>query len=54
MTMRRDDCIRALGAHRGEAIIVATYQAAFDLMRVAPHPLNYLSVGAMARRRRTR
>jgi phosphonopyruvate decarboxylase len=47
MAMRRDDCIRALAMHRGDAIIVATYQAAFDLMRVAPHPLNYLSVGAM-------
>jgi sulfopyruvate decarboxylase subunit beta len=47
MAMRRDDCIRALAAHRGEAIVVATYQAAFDLMRIVPHPLNYLSVGAM-------
>ena len=47
MAMRRDDCICALGAHRGEAIVVATYQAAFDLMRIAPNPLNYLSVGAM-------
>jgi len=47
MAMRRDDCIRALAAQRGEAIVVATYQAAFDLMRIAPHPLNYLSVGAM-------
>ncbi len=47
MAMRRDDCIRALTAHRGDAIVVATYQSAFDLMRIAPHPLNYLSVGAM-------
>jgi sulfopyruvate decarboxylase subunit beta len=47
MAMRRDDCIRALARHRGEAIVVATYQAAFDLMRIAPHKLNYLSVGAM-------
>jgi phosphonopyruvate decarboxylase len=47
MTMRRDDCIRALARHRGDAIVVATYQAAFDLMRIDPHPLNYLSVGAM-------
>ena len=47
MPMRRDDCIRALARHRGSAVIVATYQAAFDLMRVGPHPLNYLSVGAM-------
>jgi sulfopyruvate decarboxylase subunit beta len=47
MAMRRDDCIRALARFRGDAIVVATYQAAFDLMRIAPHPLNYLSVGAM-------
>ena len=47
MTMRRDNCIRALARHRGDAIVVATYQAAFDLMRIAPHSLNYLSVGAM-------
>jgi phosphonopyruvate decarboxylase len=47
MAMRRDDCIRALAAHRGDAVVVATYQAAFDLMRIGPHALNYLSVGAM-------
>ncbi|HET7884431.1 MAG TPA: thiamine pyrophosphate-dependent enzyme, partial [Acetobacteraceae bacterium] len=47
MPMRRDDCVRALARHRGDAIVVATYQAAFDLMRIAPDPLNYLSVGAM-------
>ena len=47
MPMRRDDAIRAIVAQRGDAIIVATYQAAFDLMRVGPHPLNYLSIGAM-------
>jgi sulfopyruvate decarboxylase subunit beta len=47
MPIRRDDCVRALARHRGDAIVVATYQAAFDLMRIAPHPLNYLSVGAM-------
>lgn len=45
--MPRDACIAALARHRGDAVIVATYQAAFDLMRVAPHPLNYLSIGAM-------
>jgi sulfopyruvate decarboxylase subunit beta len=47
MAMRRDDCIRALAAHRGDAVVVATYQAAFDLMRIGPHALNYLSVGVM-------
>lgn len=51
MTMPRDDAVRAVVRHRsgpgGDAAIVAAYQAAFDLMRVGPHPLNYLSVGAM-------
>jgi phosphonopyruvate decarboxylase len=47
MSMRRDDAIRALTRQRGGAVIVATYQAAFDLMRIDPHNLNYLSIGAM-------
>lgn len=47
MAMRRDDCIRIIAAHRGDAVIVATYQAAFDLMRISANPLNYLSIGAM-------
>ena len=47
MVMRRDDCLRILARHRGDAIVVATYQAAFDWMRIAPHPLNYVSIGAM-------
>jgi sulfopyruvate decarboxylase subunit beta len=47
MPMRRDDCVRLIAQHRDGAVIVATYQAAFDLMRLAPHPLNYLSIGAM-------
>lgn len=45
--MRRDDALRILARHRGNAIVVATYQAAFDWMRIAPHPLNYVSIGAM-------
>lgn len=45
--IRRDEAVERIARLRGEAIIVATYQAAFDLMRVAPHPLNYLSIGAM-------
>ena len=47
MTMRRDDAIGAIIAHRDHAVIVATYQAAFDLMRIDPNPLNYVSIGAM-------
>lgn len=46
--MRRDHALQVLARHRGDDdIVVATYQAAFDWMRLAPHPLNYLSVGAM-------
>ena len=46
--MRRDHCLQQLARHRrDDDIVVATYQAAFDWMRLAPHPLNYLSVGAM-------
>lgn len=45
--MKRDACLRLLARHvRGEAI-VATYQAAFDWMEIAPRDLNYLSIGAM-------
>ena len=47
MTMLRDDAIRTMIAHRDHAVIVATYQAAFDLMRIDPNPLNYVSIGAM-------
>lgn len=45
--MRRDDCLRALARHCDGAIVVPAYQAAFDWLRIAPGPLNYLSVGAM-------
>ena len=45
--MKRDDCIRALARHRTNQVVVAAYHAAFDLMRVHPHPLNFVSVGAM-------
>lgn len=45
--MRRDHCIEVLARHRTNQIVVAAYHAAFDLMRIQPHPLNYLSIGAM-------
>lgn len=45
--MRRDDALAALARLRTDEIVVATYQAAFDWMRIAPHPLNYVSIGAM-------
>jgi phosphonopyruvate decarboxylase len=47
MSMRRDDALRLLARLRTDEIVVATYQAAFDWMRIAPHALNYVSIGAM-------
>lgn len=45
--MKRDACLKLLARHVREEAIVATYQAAFDWMRIAPRDLNYLSIGAM-------
>lgn len=45
--IRRDDCIRAILAHRGDAAIIAVYNTAMDLLRLAPSPLNLYSAGAM-------
>jgi len=45
--MRRDDCIRAILAHRGDAVIMAVYNAGLDLRRLSPSPLNLYSAGAM-------
>jgi phosphonopyruvate decarboxylase len=45
--MKRDACLRLLAARVRDEAIVATYQAAFDWMAIAPRDLNYLSIGAM-------
>jgi phosphonopyruvate decarboxylase len=45
--MKRDECLRLLAAHVRDEAVVATYQAAFDWMAVAPRDLNYVSIGAM-------
>lgn len=45
--MKRDECLRALARHLTDEIVVATYQAAFDWLVIRPHPLNYVSIGAM-------
>jgi sulfopyruvate decarboxylase subunit beta len=45
--MKRDECLALLAARVREEAVVATYQAAFDWMRIAPRDLNYLSIGAM-------
>ncbi len=45
--MKRDLCLLELARHRTDQIVVAVYHAAFDWMRIQPHPLNFFSVGAM-------
>ena len=45
--MRRDDCIAAILAHRGDAAIMAVYNTGLDLRRLAPSALNLYSAGAM-------
>lgn len=45
--MRRDECLRRLARHHDDQIVVAVYQAAFDWVQIRPHPLNYISTGAM-------
>lgn len=45
--MKRDECLRLLAAKVRDEAIVATYQAAFDWMAMAPRDLNYVSIGAM-------
>ncbi len=45
--MKRDECLKVLAPHVGEDIVVAVYSTAFDWLAIRPHPLNYISVGAM-------
>ncbi len=46
--MKRDDCLRALARHVTDAdIVLPVYSTAFDWIDIRPHPLNYLSHGAM-------
>jgi sulfopyruvate decarboxylase subunit beta len=45
--MKRDACLAILARHVTDEAVVATYQAAFDWMRIAPRDLNYVSIGAM-------
>src|SRR6201994_295413 len=46
--MKRDECLEALGRPVPDPNIVpAGYSTAFDWIDIRPHPLNYLSVGAM-------
>jgi phosphonopyruvate decarboxylase len=46
--MRRSDCLEALARHVTDAdIVLPVYSSAFDWIDIRPHPLNYLSHGAM-------
>jgi sulfopyruvate decarboxylase subunit beta len=45
--MDRTACLQEIAKHRGEALVVAVYSSAFEWIRISPHPLNFLAVGAM-------
>jgi len=46
--MERGDCLRVLACHVADAdIVLPVYSTAFDWIEIRPHPLNYLSHGAM-------
>ena len=46
--MKRDECLKILARHVTDAdIVLPVYSAAFDWIEIRPHPLNYLSHGAM-------
>jgi sulfopyruvate decarboxylase subunit beta len=46
--MKRDECLNLLARHITDAdIVLPVYSAAFDWIHIRPHPLNYLSHGAM-------
>jgi sulfopyruvate decarboxylase subunit beta len=46
--MKRSDCLAALARHVTDAdIVLPVYSTAFDWIEIRPHPLNYLSHGAM-------
>jgi sulfopyruvate decarboxylase subunit beta len=46
--MKRDECLNVLARHITDTdIVLPVYSAAFDWIDIRPHPLNYLSHGAM-------
>lgn len=48
MTMRRDECLRALAGHVTEDdIVVAVFTNAFEWIAIRSSPLNYIATGAM-------
>jgi len=47
MTMKRDQCMAAIAAHREDEVVCAVYGAAFDMLHFHRHPLIFVSFGAM-------
>jgi sulfopyruvate decarboxylase subunit beta len=48
MTMKRDECLKALARHLNEeSIVVPVYTTACDWIAIRPSPLNYTAHGAM-------
>jgi thiamine pyrophosphate-dependent acetolactate synthase large subunit-like protein len=46
--MQRNECLKALARHVTDVdIVLPVYSTAFDWIDIRPHPLNYLSHGAM-------
>ncbi|HEU4341362.1 MAG TPA: thiamine pyrophosphate-dependent enzyme [Candidatus Binatia bacterium] len=45
--MKRDECLKVLARHRKDAIVVAVYMAAQELIHISPNDLNYTFTGAM-------
>jgi len=45
--MKRDQVLEILAEHIPETVVVPVFQSAFDWMKIRPHPLNYLCLGAM-------
>ena len=45
--MKRDACFRLLAELLPNDIVVSTYTSAFEWVAIRPHPLNYVSIGAM-------
>ena len=48
MTMKRDQCLKALSRHIGDTdIVLPVYSTAFDWLDIRPNALNYTAHGAM-------
>ena len=45
--MKRDQVLQILAEHIPETVVVPVFQSAVDWMKIRPHPLNYLCLGAM-------